>query len=643
MFRSLPSLFSLLLILLLFSSVFSQQVVPYGAKEMSALFPDEQFISLNEKLSYTFSTVLIRKKKSLEIKESYSGDFFTTEKYFTRTNSVFYDASSKISSLQYSVNDLVVPTFPIIYTNYERAGIFHDDIKVCAYQLGMESGKKYRVNYVKTYSDPRLFSKVYFHESYPVHKKTLSFDIPDWVEVELMPINFEGFAITKTETNGLGQAKNIKRIVYEISNIDAIPEEPHALKPAKYLPHVLVFVKSFKLQNNQGEKYFSTHDDLYKWSKTLVDSVSNEEKDLLPILERIKKNETDSFKVMENIFYWVQEHVRYIAFEDGIMGYKPMSAKKVCNMLYGDCKGMANLTKSLLKLYGIDARLTWLGTEDIPYITDIPSLAMYNHMICTAFFRGKKYFLDATEDYIAIDDYAERIQGRQVMIENGDSYLTEKIPYFDCERNELEGVDECSIEGTTLKGKGKLVCNGEQKTFFLRAISSLRIEGKDKAIREYLKSDNPDVTITSFIISDQNDRVKPLVISYDFELINSVYPTSTKEILVLPERDFGFERLEFDSTRKGDYEFSSRYFINSSINFTLPDNFLSVKLPADVAVKTDGYEFFLKCEQQGNKVVITKQIKIKTTVLKKQSFSRWNNDLAQMKYFYHSPLIVKLK
>ncbi|MEI9945443.1 MAG: hypothetical protein WDN26_14655 [Chitinophagaceae bacterium] len=41
---------------------------------------------------------------------------------------------------------------------------------------------------------------------------------------------------------------------------------------------------------------------------------------------------------------------------------------------------------------------------------------------------GKKYFLDATETNIGFDEYAERIQGRQVLIENGDSYMLERVP-----------------------------------------------------------------------------------------------------------------------------------------------------------------------------------------------------------------------
>jgi hypothetical protein len=39
-------------------------------------------------------------------------------------------------------------------------------------------------------------------------------------------------------------------------------------------------------------------------------------------------------------------------------------------------------------------------------------------------------FLDGTEHFIALNDYAQRIQGKQVLIEDGKNYIIDKIPDF---------------------------------------------------------------------------------------------------------------------------------------------------------------------------------------------------------------------
>jgi transglutaminase-like putative cysteine protease len=69
---------------------------------------------------------------------------------------------------------------------------------------------------------------------------------------------------------------------------------------------------------------------------------------------------TDDIQKIKKIFNWVQHNIRYIAFEDGIAGFKPAKANDVLHKKYGDCKGMANLTRGLLQSLGYDARLCWI-------------------------------------------------------------------------------------------------------------------------------------------------------------------------------------------------------------------------------------------------------------------------------------------
>src|SRR4029077_16419837 len=143
-------------------------------------------------------------------------------------------------------------------------------------------------------------------------------------------------------------------------------------------------------------------------------------------------------------------------FEDGIMGFKPDAAQNVLKNKYGDCKGKANLLKEMLKLAGFDARLTWIGTSDLPYDYSLPSLAVDNHMICTVILNGKKYLLDGTENFIAINDYAQRIQGKQVLIEDGKNFIIDRVPDFSAERNKVKKVTTITYDNDALKGKSSV-------------------------------------------------------------------------------------------------------------------------------------------------------------------------------------------
>lgn len=621
-------------------NVLAQKLPNADHKLISSKFPDEVFFSAEEKVTYNFSMASKGKSTHFQITENFTSRQFTIDDEYTRIGSIIYDDYSDIASLKYAINGITQTVFPVIHTNYESEGIFHDDLRLCGYKIDMTKGKNYQVSYSKTYSNPRMFSRIYFHEGYPINKKTVTIEVPDWVELEIMQMNFDGFNCTRTEKEVLVNSKKVKKIIFEMEALNSSENESHSPSHARRLPHLLVFVKGYKLQK-KTEKYFGSQDDIYQWCRALTDSVTTDTAQIAPIFREIVKNEKDSFRIMEKVFYWVQDHVRYIAFEDGIMGYKPMTADKVCNQLYGDCKGMANLTKQMLKLGGIDARLTWIGTTDIPYDNNLPTLAVYNHMICTAFLGGKRYYLDATEDYIGIDDYAERIQGRPIMIENGPTYINDKIPYLGYERNKLDNTIEIAINGNKLTGKSTITVDGEQKTTFLQGFSHLQTENQQLAIRQYLRANNKTLKIGAFTTSDLNERVKPLSISYDYEQSNSVYrPEGTKDLLILPEKDFEFEELEFDSTRKNDYEFNYRYYINTSSTLRIPDGFKIKDLPAPVAIKNDNYEIVMKYEAAAGQIKMTRSISMKNTLLKKEKFEQWNKDLSLLKKFYNSPLIL---
>jgi len=124
---------------------------------------------------------------------------------------------------------------------------------------------------------------------------------------------------------------------------------------------------------------------------------------------------------------------------------------------------MANLTKELLRSQGLDARLCWLGTNHIAYDYSTPSLAVDNHMICALIYKGKTYFLDATETYLGLNDYAERIQGRQVLIEDNDKYILTNVPTTTYMQNLDSEKRVLSIQGDGLTGTVTQEWRGEEK------------------------------------------------------------------------------------------------------------------------------------------------------------------------------------
>ena len=61
--------------------------------------------------------------------------------------------------------------------------------------------------------------------------------------------------------------------------------------------------------------------------------------DVSGIVRNILGDTKDRDKVIERLYRYVQNNVRYVAFEEGEAGYRPDTPAEVLRKRYGDCKG----------------------------------------------------------------------------------------------------------------------------------------------------------------------------------------------------------------------------------------------------------------------------------------------------------------
>jgi hypothetical protein len=306
---------------------------------------------------------------------------------------------------------------------------------------------------------------------------------------------------------------------------------------------------------------------------------------------------------------------------------------------YGDCKGKANLLKEMLKLAGFDARLTWIGTADLPYDYSLPSLCVDNHMICTVILAGKKYFLDGTEGHIALNDYAARIQGKQVLIEDGKNYIIEKIPVFPAERNKESKSTKMSIQDDKLIGTTVNEFNGESKIRLQSIYASIRNDNKNELLANYIKSGDGNVEVSNIRNSDFADRQKPLQLTFDFKTSHQVTKTGNELYIVMDwDKDFGSSEMPAD--RKNDYEFSQKYYYTSTTELAIPAGYKVDYLPAAFKKSTPEYSFEGSYTNNGKSIIYKKTIVINKTILKKSEFPLWNAFISDISKFYNDQVVL---
>jgi hypothetical protein len=598
---------------------------------------DSSAIISSSKYNYQFN--YNKKLNRVEIKQILNNTYLSSDYRVNVPIVEDYNDYITIDDVECKVDNHTLNDFKPEYTYYSVGDIFYSDSRICYFPLILpKKGSKGNVTFTETIIDPKFFTSVYFSEPLKVSSKEISFKIPRWMKVELKEFNFDKYGIKKTVTYDKSDDADI--ITYTAQNLPAMSKEDNSPGPTYLYPHIMVLCKSATIADHNFT-YFTTLDNQYAWYRELVKSVVNDNAIINAKAKEITKGLTNDLDKIKAIFYYVQDNIRYIAFEDGIAGFKPEKADEVLRKKYGDCKGMANLTKALLVSLGYDARLCWLGTNHIAYDYQTPSIAVDNHMICGLIYKGKTIYLDATETYLGINEYAERIQGRQVLMENGDKYILAKIPVATASQNDDHENSKFTINGNALTGSVNHTWKGEEKEAVLAGLNSIKKERADDAMIKFLSSSNNDYEITNLNLSSTDNPDKDLVAKYDVNFKNAVSSFSKSYYIDLDSRKEFINSAIKISERKHDYWFDYRTNINREVELAIPANYKVATLPTPVNIVNPDYEFHVQYEAFPGKLVYKKTILIKNTHMSISKFAQWDKDIELLAKAYNDNVTLK--
>jgi transglutaminase-like putative cysteine protease len=515
--------------------------------------------------------------------------------------------------------------------------IFSDDSRVKYFNIGFSGyGDVTRVETEKLYFDSKYLTSVYFHSYYPAKEKLITIKVPEWLQLDIREFNFTGYKVEKRKF----QEKNTTVYTFKLKDLPAIKSEARAIGMAYQWPHLVLVVKSFNY-DGKTEKGFGDVSDLYNWYNYLYKKCQNKPDELKAKVAELTKGKNSDADKVKSIFYWVQDNIRYIAFEDGLAGFIPATAQDVFKAKYGDCKGMANLMTEMLKLAGLEAYMTWIGTRHIPYDYSLPSLSVDNHCISTVMLNGKEYFLDGTEKYIPFGDYAWRIQGKEVLIGKGAEFAVKKVPLLDKERNKVFTRAVFELKENILKGHVKVTLTGEQRTSFHQYYHDLPSDQKKKYINRYFEYGNRNLNISNIKTSDLNNREIPIVIEGDIDLSNYVI-TEDKDVYV--GIDFFPDNLKSfipDKDRQHDYVLYSSYVAEDETELILPPGYKIISMPGSINEQAADYGVQGSYSASGNKVLFKKTLSFNTGRIRKDDFANWKEFAKKLKDFNSNLISIK--
>jgi len=512
-----------------------------------------------------------------------------------------------------------------------EGSVFHDDARETTFIYpNLCEGALRVLNYETTMTDYHFPFGFTFGGYIPIENATFIIEADTSVHLFTKVFNEENSGIVYTEKT----EKRMRTMTWTLATSKLMKEEESAPAYRYYWPHVLGQIDYYTTRKGRVNS-IGTPKDLHEYYKSNVAEVVNEEPsaELKSIAENVTKGLTTDLEKAKAIYYWVQDNIKYIAFEEGMGGYIPRQPSKVISKRYGDCKDMASVIYSMLKSVNVTAYLTWIGSRDLPYkYTEFPSSYCDNHMIAVFKDNGRLYFLDATNSTQPYDIPTGFIQGKQAMLHISDSeFEIVEVPVPDASRTFMTDTTRITFSGRDLTGTSHTVLDGYYRSMLGMYFKDVPEKEMNKAINSINQKGNNSYVVTSGKLTNVRDRDLPMLIDQDFKVSN--YVTSfDNEVYVnmVLEKDI-VHNGELKNDRMAPLEMDNKTQDSYTVILTVPDGYKVKSIPKDASYKTDLIDYTVNYKQQGKEIVMTLNLKLNFLLLEKDQFDVWNKFLAMKK------------
>ena len=521
---------------------------------------------------------------------------------------------------------------------FNRRGIFDSDVKLKVFTYSnLSLGVRKLLKSDRFFKDPMLLHRFNFATGLPAEKRRLEIVVDNDIEIDYKIFNDLDSRILKT----VSPNKKTTTYVFEALDTPVYNSDNYMAGRNYELPHIHFWISSYYVK---GEKIpvLGSVSSLYNYYKTFLGKVNQEEDETLKAftLKLVEREKTDK-KKLEVIFNYVQDNIKYVAFESGYEGFVPRNASLVFERKFGDCKDMTSIIVEMAKYAEISGvKFAWIGTRELPYTyEELPTPAVDNHMIAVYETAKDIMFLDGTDSEVPFGVQPAFIQGKEVLIANGENFEVVKVPVIDAFQNRYVDSYVYSLIDDGIEGKGVLNTYGLSRSYFLSSLSDEQ-RNRKKEISIVLERGSNKMELKSFVEYNLKEKELPYRIEYTFKndnyAVQSGEETYLNMFLYKPFLD-----LQFQDDRKTTADLSKLQLYSINATLEIPDGYELVYVPKNVEFENDFLKYDFTYEKGEGVITLKYSIENKKLLLRPNEIPHWNETIKKLKLNYSETIMIK--
>ncbi len=435
-----------------------------------------------------------------------------------------------------------------------------------------------------------------------VVKSQYSFEYPEGTNVRKLEKNFDGYAISNKSSGNV--------LIYEAINIPGLKKEMISPSFSDTKPQLILALDKFHLEGIDGEasdwKSFGKwrYDRMLAGRDALSPATVAKIKDLLQGI-------TDPVEKAKVVYKYVQDNTRYISVQLGIGGWMPIAAEEVDRVKYGDCKGLTNYTRALLKSQGIESYYTvvWAGNDKRNIERDFASM-QGNHIILNIPNGGNDIWLECTSQKIPFGFLGDFTDDRDVLVITPEGGTIKHTPaYLDSANKKMTRAEVIITPQGHLKSDVVISSQGIQYDKH-SSISMLTDQERDKYYKEYWGNIN-GLKINEIKLNNDKDAVAYVE---NISLEAQSYASKVADDMLIRLNPFDANNFVPDRyrNREQDFEVARGYLDEDIYTITIPESYKIGVLPEPKIIETKFGTYSMQIAKQGsNDLLYTRKLLIR--------------------------------
>ncbi|MGS4346628.1 DUF3857 domain-containing transglutaminase family protein [Myroides odoratus] len=403
-----------------------------------------------------------------------------------------------------------------------------------------------------------------------------SVEVPADIAMNAHLFNPSFYPIEKTTT--------ATTVQYTMRNFPALAHESLAPSLQQFVPKVLVALNKVNLEGVNAS--FSNWEELGNWYyQHLIkgtDVLSAETKKKVHELVQGVEDPVEKAKIL---YAYMQEKTRYISIQLGIGGWKPMLAKEVDVLGYGDCKGLTNYLRALLKEAGVPSYPVLVYGSATPLNIEKEVVCLQgNHMILALPLDDGYQWIECTSQKSPFGYIGGFTDNREVLVvkETGSELVRTKHYTLEESRQESTATIVLDEQGNAeINLHIESIGSQFDNRFF---ISSLNGTDKEKAYKRLL-DDFKNVKFSKLETSIEKSQVKYIE---DLSFTADRYAQKLGDRLVFSLANWNATSAKLTNARNRAIPFTLQYDWKDTdeVEIKIPEGYDLDVLPSPIEIKS---------------------------------------------------------